>query len=161
MRRLLLLLLSLLLVFAAPVAAPAATVSLREDPPDKYDTGAAFVTFTAGAGERNLTSVTRDGASFVVRNGGGPLTPSGGCVAIDAQSARCSSVYPIQSMQADLGDLDDAFTGPADPTAYLSLVVLGGEAPTRSRARARSAGGGAGRPHRQRGVRHPARRSRR
>jgi hypothetical protein len=110
-----------------PAAAPAATVSLSEDPPSKYDAGSARMTFTAAAGERNAVTLAGDGASIVVRDLGAPLTAGAGCTAPSAGVARCTSTFAIVSARVDLGDLDDAFASAVDPRVFLELRVLGGE----------------------------------
>jgi hypothetical protein len=125
MRRLLLL--SLALLAAAPATACAATVSIHENPPNKYDNGTAALIFAAGAAERNDVALARDGASVVVRDLGAPLTPGAGCSPLGTNAARCSSAFTISSAEADLRDLDDTFTSAYDPRTFFALRVLGGE----------------------------------
>jgi hypothetical protein len=120
-------LLSLVGLAAAPAATQAATVSLREDPPDKYNSGSAHLTLTAGGGERNVVVLARDGASVVVRDLGAPLAPGAGCGALNANLVRCSSTFAILSAAVDLGDLDDTFTSVVDPRNGLELRVVGGD----------------------------------
>src|ERR1700710_2449844 len=95
-------LVSLILCAAAPATASAATVSMREDPPYKYDSGAAHLTFTANPGERNAVTLARDGADVLVRDTGAPLAPGALCAALDANTVRCHSMYTIVSLDADL-----------------------------------------------------------
>jgi Ca2+-binding RTX toxin-like protein len=125
MRRLLLF--SLVLLVAVPATASAATVSLREDPPSKYDQGSAHLFFTAAAGERNDVALAHDGASFVVRDLGAPLTPGAGCSALGPDAARCGSALALVSADVDLRDLDDTFASALDPRVYLALLVSGGD----------------------------------
>ena len=123
------LLLALLALCAVPVAAPAATVSVRESPPVKDDPGSAHLEFAAAAGEVNAVTLAADavGRTYVVRDAGAPLTAGAGCSPVDANTARCSSIRGFLSETIDVGDLDDTVTAPLDGrTNAVSLRVLGG-----------------------------------
>jgi len=55
-----------------------------------FDEGGTSLEFRATPGEANVVSVTKTGATFMVRDAGAPLAVGQGCKAIDAQAASCS-----------------------------------------------------------------------
>ena len=109
-------LLCLAMVLAAPVPAHAATV--RGDvycpPTSHYNFDCVpTVIFTAAPGETNeVSAVVVDHETLEVRDGGAPITPGAGCVAI-AGGARCTNTiegFPGPTLYASLGDGDDTST---------------------------------------------------
>jgi len=121
--------LALMLLAAVPATAPAATVSVSEREPHKYENGGAFLSFRAAAGERNVVTLERDGGELVIRDTGAPLAAGAGCRPVDAHAARCSSKLAFAFVSIDTLDLDDTVVvPPASVSAgYGSPRVDGGD----------------------------------
>jgi Ca2+-binding RTX toxin-like protein len=111
-------------ILLAPATADAATVTVTQN----------TVQFVAAPGELNQVVVTfqAGGQPVTVRDGGGaPLTPSGGCTAIDAVSASCAGTA-ITAARLDLGDNNDSLTtfapevGTVDVTGGPGIDTLAG-----------------------------------
>ncbi|HEV2770990.1 MAG TPA: calcium-binding protein [Solirubrobacteraceae bacterium] len=122
-----------------PVTAGAAVVSVRPDPDsidlDEGETSPADdeVYFAAASGERNrlLVSYAGDALSVIVSDSGAVVTPGPSCTSIDAHTVRCVprtgglSTF-LQSVRADLGDLDDEVATTRPGPAPIGGVVANG-----------------------------------
>lgn len=111
------------LAMAAPDDAVASGV--REFTPECTHFCETDIQFTALPGERNVVSarfIASDspstdelggGGTVVVTDAGAPLTPSQGCVAVDAHTARCDTYdyAPLGYGTFDLGDRGDRLDG--------------------------------------------------
>ncbi len=116
----------LVVAAATSATAQAATVAVNETAPGRYDPGESHLVFTAADGERNDVTLTRDGATFVVRDAGAPVTTGAGCAAIDPWTASCTLAQSILTARVDLGDLDDTFAGTGG-RELVPLAVQGGD----------------------------------
>lgn len=72
-----------------------------------------YTTISAGIGEANRVSVTREGDSWLIREAGAPLAAHPRCTAVDATAVRCP-VTPtdgrIVGLRVSLGDRDDVLS---------------------------------------------------
>ena len=102
---------------AAP-AASAASVGLL---------GGDTLRLFANPGETNVVTVDRSGDNYIFTDNGAPLTPTVGCVAVNANSASCAAAG-ITSLAIELGDLNDSGTIGAGVTgSHLNVFMDGGE----------------------------------
>lgn len=119
----------------APVgSASAATVSLSQMEAGRSGDAYAAVTFMAAPGETNrvlAVETTKDG--WVLRDAAAPLSAGPGCVAIDANSASCTSTLAEPRLDITTGDGDDEVRvvhrpdGPPPPYPAVPTSVRGGD----------------------------------
>lgn len=115
------LVLALLVLIAVAPAAHGARVSVDTVCPNAAAPCERVFTLQAAPGEANDVSADASASdSFVIRDGGAPLTAGPGCTQVDATSARCPRVRG----RASLGDGDDRMTLP--PSFSLDVAGDGG-----------------------------------
>jgi hypothetical protein len=110
MRRLLVL---IVLAVLGPAAGASAGTLSYSPCDDRYCVTEPAV-YRAAARERNDVTYVQEFTGVTLRDAGAPVTPGAGCVAIDANAARC----PGRQLSIVLGDGDDrAAPGPGVPYA--------------------------------------------
>ena len=115
MRPLRLALLGALAALALPASAGAATVHAERKIAEGYK-GTTYeyveTRLVAAPGETNAVTAEWAGGHLIVRDTGAPLTPSGLCSPVDANTARCAPGTTLGEVRLDDGD--DSFTARAD-----------------------------------------------
>src|SRR5688500_3460315 len=96
---------------AAPSSAGAAVATLSYEAPLPGIEPRPSYSLAVRAGERepNLVSVVHDGAAYVVRDAGPPVTPGAGCTQLDQRAVRCLTPRgdASHSVFVDAGDRTD------------------------------------------------------
>jgi hypothetical protein len=120
-----------LAALVVPAAAPAATVTVRDDPGSQYDE----VHYVAEPGEANrvLVAYAGDARSVTVSDPGALVRAVAPCVAVDAHTARCTkrpqaTVEWLQSTRVELGDGGDELRTTRPGPAPIGGVIASGGA---------------------------------
>ena len=135
----------ILIVFAAPAAARAATASVDYSC-DRYGCGAGEVTYELDPGERSTLTITGGGDGVLLRDPTVTLRPGNGCVLVEPDALDCARrapscelstcTPPVNNVVVRLGRASDAVDASALSTTHVAVSGGGG--------RDRFTGGGGG-----------------